>query len=181
MYKRMLQTPHSLSHMQQLHNEANDELQPHVSASALASSSAPASAPANNHHHHQEQHGLSSLFPKKKNQNHPANQIAMQDAVAVASFPQTQIQSPQLGPLPAPVTTMNSVDTNTANIDAVFGRIVEKYNSQVYTIIYNVLLQLQKNNDDSGGDYTHYINGLNQILQPINASIKKWIDENIVF
>lgn len=168
MYKRMLQTPHSLSHMQQLHNEANDELQ----------TSAPASsAPAN----HQEQHGLSSLFPKKKNQNHPANQIAMQDAVAVASFPQTQIQSPQLGPLPAPVTTMNSVDTNTANIDAVFGRIVEKYNSQVYTIIYNVLLQLQKNNDDSGGDYTHYINGLNQILQPINASIKKWIDENIVF
>jgi hypothetical protein len=169
MYKRMLQTPHSLSHMQQLHNEANDELQTHVSA--------PASAPAN----HQEQHGLSSILPKKKSQNHPANQIAMQDAVAVASFPQTQIQSPQLGPLPATVTTMNSVDTNTANIDAVFGRIVEKYNSQVYTIIYNVLLQLQKNNDDSGGDYTHYINGLNQILQPINASIKKWIDENIVF
>lgn len=172
MYKRMLQTPHSLSHMQQLHNEANDELQ-----TSAPASSAPASAPAN----HQEQHGLSSILPKKKSQNHPANQIAMQDAVAVASFPQTHIQSPQLGPLPAPVTTMNSVDTNTANIDAVFGRIVEKYNSQVYTIIYNVLLQLQKNNDDSGGDYTHYINGLNQILQPINVSIKKWIDENIVF
>jgi hypothetical protein len=27
----------------------------------------------------------------------------------------------------------------------------------------------------------HYIGGLNQILHPINVSIKKWIDENIVF
>lgn len=99
----------------------------------------------------------------------------MQDVVAPTNSHQAQIQSPQLGPQPAPV------DTNTTNIDAVFGRIVEKYNSQIYTIIYNVLLQLHKNNDDSGGDYMHYINGLNQILQPVNSSIKKWIDENIVF
>jgi hypothetical protein len=58
---------------------------------------------------------------------------------------------------------------------------VEKYNSHIYTIIFNVLLQLDRNNDDGGGDYMHYVNGLNQILEPINSSIKKWIDENIVF
>jgi hypothetical protein len=71
----------------------------------------------------------------------------------------------------------------TSNIDSVFSRIVDKYNPQIFIIIYNVLLQLQRRADDTGnGDnYLHYVTGLNQILFPINASIKKWIDENIVF
>ena len=71
----------------------------------------------------------------------------------------------------------------TSNIDSVFSRIVDKYNPQIFTIIYNVLLQLHRREDDTGtGDnYLHYVTGLNQILHPINASIKKWIDENIVF
>lgn len=173
MYKRMLQTPHSLSHMQ-LHDTNNDELQtpsapPPSPAQVLATGVSVTSA------NHQEQHALSSIFPKKKGQNNTSQHIAMQDVVAPTNSHQAQIQSPQLSPQPAPV------DTNTTNIDAVFGRIVEKYNSQIYTIIYNVLLQLHKNNDDSGGDYMHYINGMNQILQPVNSSIKKWIDENIVF
>jgi hypothetical protein len=35
--------------------------------------------------------------------------------------------------------------------------------------------------DGSQEDYLHYISGVNQILVPVNTSIKKWIDENIVF
>ena len=43
-------------------------------------------------------------------------------------------------------------------------------------IIYNTLLLCNnsKNNSDS------YINGLNKLLEPVNITIKKWIDENLV-
>jgi len=184
MYKRMLHTPHTL----QLH-DMNDEpqMQIHHAPAAVLHQDQHTHTTVNNNSSNNSNGSnatsLSSIFPKRKNQN--PSQIAMHD---VSPSPM-QIQSPQSGPMSAPTSAsavppqiaMNSVDTTTANIDAVFGRIVEKYNSQVYTIIYNVLLQLQRNNDDSGGDYPHYINGLNQILQPINSSIKKWIDENIIF
>jgi hypothetical protein len=175
--------------MQLQMQEPNDDLQPQLSASSASSASntiTDAALIQNNHSTQQQQHStnttaLSSIFPKKKNQlqSQPQpqpqtqTQVAMQELIAAATASTT---SPS-----AQLMTTNSVDASTANIDAVFGRIVEKYNSQIYTIIYNVLLQLHRNNDDSGGDYMHYINGLNQILQPINASIKKWIDENIVF
>lgn len=183
MYKRMLCTPHSQTPQPNLH-DMSDELQLQ-SASVSAATAGAANHKDEHENASNNTSSISSIFPKKKTQSQ--SQIAMRDvistaATAAASLPM-QIQSPQSGPMstPAPQMTTNSVDTNAANIDAVFGRIVEKYNSQVYIIIYNVLLQLHRNNDDSGGDYMHYINGLNQILQPINSSIKKWIDENIVF
>ena len=185
MYKRMLCTPHSQTPQPNLH-DMSDELQLQ-SASVSAATAGAANHKDEHENASNNTSSISSIFPKKKNQSQ--SQIAMRDVISTAataaastSLPM-QIQSPQSGPMstPAPQMTTNSVDTNAANIDAVFGRIVEKYNSQVYIIIYNVLLQLHRNNDDSGGDYMHYINGLNQILQPINSSIKKWIDENIVF
>lgn len=184
MYKRMLCTPHSQTPQPNLH-DMSDELQLQ-SASVSAATAGAANHKDEHENASNNTSSISSIFPKKKNQSQ--SQIAMRDVISTAataastSLPM-QIQSPQSGPMstPAPQMTTNSVDTNAANIDAVFGRIVEKYNSQVYIIIYNILLQLQRNNDDSGGDYMHYINGLNQILQPINSSIKKWIDENIVF
>jgi len=81
--------------------------------------------------------------------------------------------------------TLSAADgaTTASSVDTIFIRIVDKYNPQIFIIIYNVLLQLHKREDDNGnGDnYLHYIAGLNQILHPINTSIKKWIDENIVF
>jgi len=195
MYKRMLHAPHTQIQLQM--QEMNDELQPqpHIitSASSASSASSVSSASITGNDNHPT-NALSSILPKKKNQ--PQAQVAMQDLITTAatstsSSQLSHIQSPQSGPLPSPTTilpphpqmTVNSVDASTANIDAVFGRITEKYNSQIYTIVYNVLLQLHRNNSDDGGggDYAHYINGLNQILQPINTSIKKWIDENIVF
>jgi hypothetical protein len=91
---------------------------------------------------------------------------------------------------PTQSTELNNIVTSpvstepTSNTDTIFSQIVDKYNSQIFIIIHNVLLQLNKRDDSvsgSGDNYLHYINGLNQILYPINASIKKWIDENIVF
>jgi hypothetical protein len=73
-------------------------------------------------------------------------------------------------------------------IDTIFCNIVEKYSKRDLAVIHNVLLMLAATSSDGTGsvdgvreDYLHYINGVNQILHPVNVSIKKWIDENIVF
>lgn len=63
------------------------------------------------------------------------------------------------------------------NIDDVFIRITNIYTQEIYNIIYNTLNLMSKN--DTG--FEIYIDGLNKILEPTNKTIKKWIDENIVF
>lgn len=83
----------------------------------------------------------------------------------------------------------NSSSSRNSSIDAVFCKIVDKYSKIDLIVIYNVLLMLghghgfdaTSGSDGSQDDYLHYINGVNQILFPVNTSIKKWIDENIVF
>jgi hypothetical protein len=114
------------------------------------------------HQQHLDQNSSnSSIFGKRKN------------SVVSASLPDDpQTQSLASDPAIA-----------AANIDSIFIAIVDKYNPQIFSIVHSVLLQLQKKDDGTGnGDsYLHYIGGLNQILHPINVSIKKWIDENIVF
>lgn len=78
--------------------------------------------------------------------------------------------------------------SGSGTIDTIFCNIVEKYSKRDLAVIYNVLLMLAATSSDGTGsvdgvreDYLHYINGVNQILHPVNVSIKKWIDENIVF
>ena len=82
-------------------------------------------------------------------------------------------------------------DSTNSSIDAVFCKIVDKYSKRDLVVVHNVLLMLghghghgsdtTSGSEGSQDDYLHYINGVNQILFPVNASIKKWIDENIVF
>jgi hypothetical protein len=48
---------------------------------------------------------------------------------------------------------------------------------ELYNIIYNSLIIMTKNDTS----FNIYIDGLNKILEPTNNTIKKWIDENIVF
>jgi hypothetical protein len=77
-----------------------------------------------------------------------------------------------------------SSNGSNSSIDAVFCKIVDKYSKRDLIVIHNVLLMLgngQDASESSQEDYLHYINGVNQILFPVNSSIKKWIDENIVF
>ena len=63
------------------------------------------------------------------------------------------------------------------NIDDVFVNITKIYSIEDYNIIYNTLVLLENNPNN----YNEYINGLNNILSPINSQIKKWINDNIVF
>jgi hypothetical protein len=81
-----------------------------------------------------------------------------------------------------------SSSTSSGTIDTIFCNIVDKYSKRDLAVIHNVLLMLAATSSDGTGsvdgvreDYLHYINGVNQILHPVNVSIKKWIDENIVF
>lgn len=111
----------------------------------------------------------SSIFGKRKN------------SAVSASIPDDS--SPVQAPQQMPQSLASDPATAAANIDSIFSAIVDKYNAQIFSIVHSVLLQLHKKDDGTGnGDsYLHYIGGLNQILHPINVSIKKWIDENIVF
>lgn len=88
--------------------------------------------------------------------------------------------------------TANAIMNNSSNssIDTVFCKIIDKYSKRDLIVIYNVLLMLSATTghdiastgcDGSQEDYLHYISGINQLLVPVNTSIKKWIDENIVF
>jgi hypothetical protein len=84
--------------------------------------------------------------------------------------------------------TGGSSGSGSGTIDTIFCNIVEKYSKRDLAVIHNVLLMLAATSSDGTGsvdgvreDYLHYINGVNQILHPVNVSIKKWIDENIVF
>ncbi len=103
---------------------------------------------------------------------------------------------PPSAPSPSSTSEYSHALGPTNSIDTVFCKIIEKYSKRDLIIIYNVLLILATvtSAPDVGGvsgvggseqgtreDYLHYINGVNQILHPVNVSIKKWIDENIVF
>ena len=63
------------------------------------------------------------------------------------------------------------------NIDDVFIQIVKIYSPSEYNIIYNTLILLERKPDQ----YETYINGINSIMDPTNNSIKKWINDNIVY
>ena len=77
--------------------------------------------------------------------------------------------------------TINNMDisypNNSRDIDVVFSNITKLYTNEDYNVIYNTLILLEKNPQN----YNEYINGLNNILSPINSQIKKWINDNIVF
>lgn len=63
------------------------------------------------------------------------------------------------------------------DMDAIFIKISELYSDEMFRIIYNAFIEMDR--DDT--NYLDYANGLNLMLHPINIRIKKWIDENIVF
>jgi len=79
------------------------------------------------------------------------------------------------------ITNMNNINTSFINdskdIDDLFVNITKLYSIQDYNIIYSTLILMEKNPQN----YNDYINGINNILNPINSQIKKWINDNIVF
>ena len=125
---------------------------------------------------------ISSVFGKRKSSaSVPATESQTPQSAQLIPMNTVQQQQPQQPQQPHSLASDPAIAN--ASIDSIFSNIVDKYNPQIFSIVHNVLLQLHKKDDGTGnGDnYLHYIGGLNQILHPINVSIKKWIDENIVF
>ena len=62
-------------------------------------------------------------------------------------------------------------------IDTLFIKIVYLYSKEDLHVIYNTLLLIKSNPQN----FESYMDGLNNILDPLNNKIKKWINDNIVF
>lgn len=75
------------------------------------------------------------------------------------------------------ITSQGDNEKSRTNIDDIFGQITSLYSPEHIQIIYNTLLLC---NNNSKNNNESYIDGLNKILEPVNITIKKWIDENLV-
>ena len=65
----------------------------------------------------------------------------------------------------------------TVSMDQVFKNIVHIYNDNILRIVYNVLVLLEKENNQEHKQ--NYIDGLRLVLNPINNEIRNWIQENL--
>jgi hypothetical protein len=63
-------------------------------------------------------------------------------------------------------------------LDEVFENIIKIYNSNLITIIYNSLLLIQHETDET--NINNYIDGLGLIMNKTNNTIKIWIKSNLV-
>jgi hypothetical protein len=69
----------------------------------------------------------------------------------------------------------NKMGTNDINIDKIFNEISNIYENEEYSILYNLLILLEKNPHN----YLNYIDGINLIMCDTNKKIKQWIYKNI--
>jgi hypothetical protein len=74
-----------------------------------------------------------------------------------------------------PAHEMSSSNHNT--VDDIFITIVDIYTPELLNIMYHTLLLMQ----EYESNYQAYADGLNKILEPTCAQLKKWIDEHIVY
>jgi hypothetical protein len=108
---------------------------------------------------------------KKKQQQQQQQTSSQQSQQSQHSHNQElQLQEP---------TEMSSISNDVVygNIDNVFIRITELYSQEEYNIIYNTLVLIQKDEVN----YKAYMNGLNQMMEPLYVKIKKWLVDNVVF
>jgi hypothetical protein len=68
-------------------------------------------------------------------------------------------------------------DNSKKEIDEVFIKIRDIYTTNELSILYHTLLLADKTPEH----YETYMTGLNAIMQPKYTSIKKWINDNIVY
>jgi hypothetical protein len=153
MYKNILETDTDLTKQSQRPDVYNHELDNLI-----------VSHPS--HPSHDAQRDKSNK--KKGKSSHQMQQVLRDDDNEEEHEPDTSSQK----------NTSKPSDTmSTKKIDDVFIRITDMYSQEIYYIIYNTLILMEKNDTA----YQTLIEGLNKILEPTNIKIKKWIDENIVF
>jgi hypothetical protein len=85
----------------------------------------------------------------------------------------------EMDTVPKNSNVVNDMSDNHINIDEVFINITKLYEPTILTIIYNILLLVQKEEDSTV--IIHYIDGLNMITSKMNKMINEWIKVNLVF
>ena len=68
-------------------------------------------------------------------------------------------------------------DNKSVDIDKVFENITTIYPEALIQIIHSILLLLDKETKEE--HRKSYLNGLLQIMEPINISLRSWIHENL--
>ena len=75
------------------------------------------------------------------------------------------------------VNTSEMFDNDYCEIDKLFSTITELYDTKMLNVIYNILQNIE--NEKTDDFKQNYINGLQLILNPTNARIRRWIQENL--
>ena len=79
--------------------------------------------------------------------------------------------------LDTPALFSDSSNNEVINIDNVFENITKLYDKRLLKIIHNLLLLFKEEQNEE--NRLLYLNGLTQILTPLNKQIKSWIHENL--
>ena len=120
----------------------------------------------NNHTNKHGYHDKKNKITRIENDNVTASSISLEYEN------EKQVNKKELNSVP-----MSSLASPEIDMDTIFIKISELYTDEMFRIIYNVFIEMSR--DDT--NFMDYANGLNMMLHPINIRIKKWIDENIVF
>jgi hypothetical protein len=141
------------------------------------------SSPMPQSHHEHSPHDKNNKNNNKNGYHDKKNKITKTEnenvtasSVSIDSENEKQTNKKELNS----VSTYSSSTSNAppeVDMDTIFIKISELYTDEMFRIIYNVFIELSR--DDT--NFVDYANGLNMMLHPINIRIKKWIDENIVF
>ena len=83
----------------------------------------------------------------------------------------------QLVEKPESFENMENNSSPSINIDTVFSQITDKYDNEHFLIILNIFKLLEEEPEE----YSCYLESLNNVLFPINKTLKKWISDNIIF
>jgi len=126
-----------------------------------------------NHDHSPHDKNNKHGYHDKKNKiRRIENDNVTASSISLESENEKQLNKKELNSFP-----MSSPASPEIDMDTIFIKISELYTDEIFRIIYNVFIEMSR--DDT--NFMDYANGLNMMLHPINIRIKKWIDENIVF
>jgi hypothetical protein len=150
------------------------ELNHFISSSPMPQSHHEHSPHDKNNKHNNNKHG----YHDKKNKITRTENENASSSVALDSENDKQSNKKELNSVSVSVPSSSSSNASPdIDMDTIFIKISELYTDEMFRIIYNVFIEMSR--DDAS--YLDYANGLNVMLHPINIRIKKWIDENIVF
>jgi hypothetical protein len=131
-----------------------------------------------NNNKHNNKHGY---HDKKNKITRVENDNVTASSISLESESERQLNKKELNsfPMSSPASQASPASPASPEIDmdTIFIKISELYTDEIFRIIYNVFIEMSR--DDT--NFVDYANGLNMMLHPINIRIKKWIDENIVF